>query len=274
MSVPAPGPSRTAVVTGASSGIGIELARQLAGRGWHVTLVARREQILNDVAAEIRAEGGEAETIVADLGDPASREALLAELARRGRTVAILANNAGGSTMGPIWEAEPAAELAMVRTNVEAVVHLCSALVPAMVREGSGLVINVASTAAFQPIPGQAGYAATKAFVLSYSQALHSEVGSRGVTVTALCPGPVETGFAEAAGFDPEQARKAIPDMMWLSAADVARAAIAGAFAGKRVVIPGRANAATAFFAQHSPRKLVLALLRRQHPAMKPDADK
>lgn len=269
MAAPQPAAGLTALVTGASSGIGTEFAQQLAAKGWHVTLVARRREKLESIAKGIVSGGGQADVVACDLADDDSRAALLEELASGSRQVAVLVNNAGSSTTGPIWSADVSAELGMVRADVEAVVHLCAALVPPMVERGSGVVLNVASTAAFQPIPGQAGYAAAKAFVLSYSQALHAELAGKGVSVTALCPGPVETGFADAAGFDPAVARKAMPDVMWESAADVAKAAIDGAFAGKRVVIPGWANAAGAVAAQHLPRRLLLAMLRRQHPAMK-----
>ena len=134
--------------------------------------------------------------IVADLADESSRTPIPTELERRGLSVNVLVNNAGFSTMGPVYRSDPAAEVALVRTDVEAVVHLCSLFLPGMVERRSGAVLNVASTAAFQPLPGQAAYGASKAFVLSYSHALRGELREPGVTVTVLCPGPVETGFA------------------------------------------------------------------------------
>ena len=126
-------------------------------------------------------------------------------------------NNAGFTTMGPVHESDPAEEVSMIRTDVEAVAHLCSAFLPGMVQRGRGAVLNVASTAAFQPLPGQAGYGGCKAFVLAYSHAVAEEVRKHGVTVTVLCPGPVETGFAEAMGLSDEEAAESLPKFMWLS---------------------------------------------------------
>ncbi len=148
---------------------------------------------------------------MADLTDEAARAAIATELEARSLAVNVLVNNAGFSTIGPVHRSDPASELAMVRTDVEAVVHLCSLFLPGMVERRSGVVLNVASTAAFQPLPGQAGYGASKAFVLSYSHALRGELRPTGVTVTVLCPGPVETGFAGAAGISDAEAAAALP---------------------------------------------------------------
>ena len=270
MALPTPGPDRTALVTGASSGIGVELARQLAARGHGVTLVARREDRLRSLADELASSAGvRTEVIAADLADSGSREGVVATLAERGLEVDILVNNAGFSTMGSVQRSEADREVAMVRTDVEAVVHLCSALIPGMVARGRGAVLNVASTAAFQPIPGQAGYAASKAFVLSYSRAIGQELKGTGVTVTTLCPGPVETGFAEAAGIGDDQAGESMPKFMWVSSPDVATAALDALAKGHPVVIPGAANRALAQVAHHAPRALILSVLARQHPALK-----
>jgi short-subunit dehydrogenase len=273
MALPVPGPDRTALVTGASSGIGVELARLLAARGHGVTLVARREDRLRALADELAtATGVRTEVIAADLTDAASREGVVRQLDERGLEVDILVNNAGFSTMGPVQRSDPDREVAMVRTDVEAVVHLCSIVVPGMVDRGRGAVLNVASTAAFQPIPGQAAYAASKAFVLSYSRAMGQELRGTGVTVTTLCPGPVETEFAEAAGIGDDQAGEALPKFMWVSAPDVAKAAVDGLDKGRPVVIPGAANRALAQVSHHTPRRLILPLLARQHPALKDGA--
>ena len=270
MALPLPATDRTALVTGASSGIGVELARQLAGRGHGVTLVARREGPLRELATELAATHGiRTEVVTADLSEPASRDALVAEVAGRGLEVDVLVNNAGFSTTGPVHRSDPASEVSMVRTDVEAVVHLCSAIVPGMVDRGRGAVLNVASTAAFQPLPGQAAYGGSKAFVLSYTQAMAQELKGTGVTATTLCPGPVETGFAEAAGFGDMEAGDGLPKVMWVSAEAVAAAGIDGLAKGKRVVIPGGANRVLAAFAQHAPRGLVLPVLARQHPALR-----
>jgi hypothetical protein len=257
-------------VTGASSGIGREIARLLAGRGLGVTLVARREDRLRELADELSAGHRiRAEVVAADLTDEASRDGVATELASRGLTVDVLVNNAGFSTVGPVAASDPAREIAMIRTNVEAVVHLCSLFVPGMVTAGSGAVLNVASTAAFQPIPGQAGYAATKSFVLSYSQALRTEVRPRGVSVTVLCPGPVDTEFGEAAGFSADEVAEApLPKIMWVPATEVALAAVDGLDKGRAVVIPGAANRISASAAYLTPRRLLLPILAKQHPGL------
>jgi short-subunit dehydrogenase len=270
MALPTPAPDRTALVTGASSGIGVELARRLAEQGHGVTLVARREGPLQELAGELAgAHGIRAEVIPTDLADDSSRDALVAELGRRGLEVHILVNNAGFSTMGPVHRSDASREVLMVRTDVEAVVHLCSALVPGMVQRGTGAVLNVASTAAFQPLPGQAAYGGSKAFVLSYTQSLAQELKGTGVTATALCPGPVETGFAAAAGIGEDEAGESLPRIMWVSAEDVAKSGLDALAKGKRVAIPGTANRVLAVVAAHTPRALVLPVLARQHPALR-----
>ena len=270
MSLPNPKENTTALVTGASSGIGAEIARELARRGHGVTLVARREDRLKLLADELSsAHQVRAEVIAADLTDADSRAELPAQLDARGLTPDILVNNAGFTTMGPVHTSERLMELAMVRTNVEAVVELCSLFVPGMATRHRGAVLNTASTAAFQPLPGQAGYGASKAFVLSYSRALGAELRGSGVTVTALCPGPVETGFAEASGLTDDEASEALPRFMWVSAPDVAKAAVAALAAGRPVVIPGTANRAAAGFAHMAPKSLLLPMLAQRHPAMR-----
>ncbi len=269
MALPTPAPDRTCLVTGASSGIGVELATQLAERGHGVTLVARREDRLKALAEDLIARTGvRAEVLTADLTDEGARNELVEAVAGRGLTVDVLVNNAGLSTMGPVATSVAADELRMVRTDVEAVVHLCSSFVPGMAERGRGAVLNVASMAAFQPLPGQAGYGASKSFVLSYSLAMAEELRKQGIQVTALCPGPVETEFAAAAGLDEAAAGKALPRIMWVSAADVARAGIEGLARGRDVVVPGRANQVASVLPRLVPRKVLLPILARQHPAL------
>jgi short-subunit dehydrogenase len=171
--------------------------------------------------------------------------------------------------MGPVHRSDPDREVAMVRTDVEAVAHLCSLFVPGMVERRRGAVLNVASTAAFQPIPGQAGYAGSKAFVLAYTQSLAVELRGTGVTATTLCPGPVDTGFGEAAGLTHDEAEGALPKFMWVSAEGVAAAAISAMAKGRAVVIPGMPNRVLARLSYLTPRALLLPILARQHPAMK-----
>jgi hypothetical protein len=272
MPLPTPKENTTAVVTGASSGIGAEIARELARRGHGVTLVARREDRLKTLADELVVDHKiRAEVIAADLTDADSRGDLPGKIEARGLTVDILVNNAGFTTMGPVARADRAAELAMIRTDVEAVVDLCTLFVPSMVTRQRGAVLNTASTAAFQPLPGQAGYGASKAFVLSYGRALGAELRGSGVTVTTLCPGPVETGFAESAGLTDAEASESLPKFMWVPAADVAKAAVEGMATGRPVVIPGAANRAGAAFAHLVPKALLLPMMAQRHPALKPD---
>jgi uncharacterized protein len=269
VTLPAPNPDRTCLVTGASSGIGASIADLLAARGLGVTLVARSRDKLQELAGELtRRYGIRAEVVVADLADEGSRDSIVAELEARSLSVNVLVNNAGFSTMGPVHLSDPGRELAMVRTDVEAVVHLCSLFLPGMVERRSGSVLNVASTAAFQPLPGQAAYGASKAFVLSYSHALRGEMSGKGVTVTVLCPGPVETGFVAAAGITQEQAAGAAPKMLWVEVGEVARAAVAGLDAGRAVVIPGAANRIGAAAGWLAPRSVVVPMLARRHPAL------
>jgi uncharacterized protein len=266
MSLPPPGPDRCAVVTGASSGIGAEIARELCRRGHQVVLVARSESKLADLAAEI---GERAHLLVTDLSDRDARAGLADRITALGLVPDILVNNAGLSTLGPVHRSDPAAETNLLEIDVVAVGDLCSRFLPGMVERGRGAVLNVASTAAFQPLPGQAAYGGAKAFVLSYTQSLSGELAGTGVTVTALCPGPVETGFNAVAGFDDEEAHDALPSIMWLSAADVARAAVDGMDRGRVVVIPGMANRAGAALARLAPRRLLVPILARNHPGLR-----
>lgn len=263
MSLPPPSPTSTAVVTGASSGIGADLARELARRGYTVTLVARSEDRLRAVAAELPTR---AEVIPCDVADAEARAALLPEIESRGLTVAILVNNAGLSTVGPASGDDPAAEVNVIRVNCEAVVDLTTRALPGMLERRAGGILTTASTAAFQPLPGQAVYAATKAMVLSYVQAVRAEVAGRGVHVTALCPGPVHTGFAAAAGVSDHEFEGSLPSFMFLDSPDVARAGLDGLARNRGVVIPGVANAVGARLATYTPRRLLLPLLARQHP--------
>jgi short-subunit dehydrogenase len=255
MALPAPSPSSTALITGASSGIGEAFARQLAARGYGVFLVARREERLRELAAAVNGEYGvRAEFAAADLADPAERDKLPGLVAERGLDVAILVNNAGFTTVGDVHE-NPERQLGMIRVNVEALVDLTTKWLPGMTQRGTGAVINVASVAGFQPIPVQSVYAATKAFVLHFSEATAAELKGTGVTMTALCPGPVATEFVEAGGFKRDSMG---PSFIWSTAEDVAKAGIEGADKGKRVVIPGIGNRLSANFGRHGPRSVLL----------------
>lgn len=269
MSLPPPAADRTAVVTGASSGIGEAFARRLAARGHGVTLVARRADRLQALAAELTATGVRAEVVAADLTDRSVRAGLLDEITGRGLTPHLLINNAGLSTVGPVAASDPERELAMVELDVMAVVDLCSRFVPGMVERHGGGVINVASTAAFQPLPGQAGYAGSKAFVLSYTRSLGGELKGTGVTATTLCPGPVDTGFGEAAGFAKEDAENALPSFMWEDPVDVAECGLEALAKGRPVAIPGEANRIAAMVAHLAPKRLLVPILASRHPGLK-----
>ena len=262
MALPPPSDSSTALVTGASAGIGTELARELALRGQGVTLVARREERLRELAEELTAEHGiRAETIRCDLGDAAARDAMAAEIEERGLDVEVLVDNAGFGGFGSFVDLGRERQLDMVRLNVEAIVDLMGRYLPAMKSRGRGAVINIASVAAFQPLPDNAVYAATKAFVLSLGEATHTELRGTGVTVTTVCPGPVRTEFMDVA--DMPGAEETTPGFIWTTPEDVARQAVAGAEKGKRVVVPGLLSRATALTGQHSPRFLALPLAKQ-----------
>ena len=260
MSLPEPSSGSTAVVTGASSGIGEAIARELASRGHGVTLVARSEDKLRALADELSSEHGvRAEPVACDLTDPASRQRLADDVASRGLDVEILVNNAGFGTYAPFTESPREREVEQVRVNTEAVVDLTSRWLPGMCERGRGAVIVTSSTSAFQPLPGNATYAASKAFALSFAEALHREAGPKGVTVTALCPGPVKTGFQVASGAHDFAAT--LPKPLWRSPEKVAKAAVRGADRGKRVVVPGAPNRLLAAVGRFSPRPVVLRVM-------------
>ena len=188
-----------AVVTGASSGLGRGLAAGLADRGMSLVLTGRNEARLHEAAHQIgRASGVEVETVAADLSTPSGVSALLHHVGER--PIEVLVNNAGFGSYGPFVEADPDREAEEVALDVGAVVTLARAFLPGMLARRSGGILNVASTIAFQPAPYQAVYGASKAFVLSFSQALWAEARASGVAVTALCPGPTRTGFVDALG--------------------------------------------------------------------------
>jgi uncharacterized protein len=271
MSIPADGghsrprsdpPIPTCLVTGGSSGIGAAIARELHGRGRHVTLVARRREVVRATADEFSASGSGALALEVDLADQRSRQSLLDTVSNAGLYVDVLVNCAGFATSGPVAETDRARQLGLVRTNIEAVTDLCCALVPAMVERGHGHVLNVASTAAFHPVPLSASYAASKAFVLSYTEALHTELAGTGVSATALCPGPVRTPFADIAT-DGHADELRFPSIMWSSAEHVAGVAVDAMLDGRRVLTPGWANHLSATVASHLPHSLLLPALHR-----------
>jgi short-subunit dehydrogenase len=252
-------PTTTALVTGASSGIGVAIAGELARRGHALTLVARRADRLRELAAEIGEHGVRVEWISLDLTDASERDRLPAEIAARGQVVDLLVNNAGMGTIGLFHELPGAREVDLVRLNVEAMVALCSAFVPGMVERGSGGILNVASVSGFMPVPQQATYSASKAFVLTFTEALTLDLHGTGVTATALCPGPVKTEFAGII--------EGLPDRLFVDPARVAREAIDGLEHGRRTVVPGGGNKVNALVGRYTPRPVFLPLARRFWPS-------
>jgi len=252
---PAPAPAGTALVTGASSGLGAEFARALTAAGHGVTLVARREARLEALGAELRADHGvRAEVLPCDLTDPEARAGLPARLEALGLRVDVLVNNAGFATGGP-FEASPLEdELQQLRLLCEAPVDLARRFLPGMLARGEGAILNVTSTAGMLPLPYSAGYGAAKAQLLSFSEALHAEVRGRGVTVTAVCPPPVRTELFAKTDHPVER----VPDVAWLDAPEVVSAALDAARRGKRVVVPRPLARATAPLLRFAPRSLAL----------------
>jgi len=190
-----------ALITGASSGIGAEFARQLAARGMHLVLSARREQLLTQLAAELhQAHGTKTEIIVADLSNRQEPARLLQEIEKRGVTLELLVNNAGFGVVGEFEKTDTSRILEMIQVNVVALSELTLRVLPGMLSRGHGGVINVSSVAAFQPVGYMGAYAATKTYVLHFSEALWAELRERGVTVTTLCPGTTRTDFFKSSG--------------------------------------------------------------------------
>jgi hypothetical protein len=236
MSLPPPAPDSIALITGASSGIGEQFARQLAARGYRVALVARSEDRLARLAAEL---GGSdrAVAIGADLAIPEDRDRLASRLEEIGARVEVLVNSAGFGVYAPFAEAGREREIQQVRVLVEAVVDLMARYLPDMVGRGRGAIINLSSTAGFQPLPYNANYAAAKSHVLLLSEGVHAEVKDRGVTVTAVCPGPVPSGFQQSS--DAAYFAEKLPKFTFVSPERVARDALAAVERGRVSVIPG-----------------------------------
>ena len=239
-----------AVVTGASSGLGALFAEKLAQRGLPLVLAGRDEARLTEVRQRVQrlAPGIDVELVVGDLGSQAGVEALVAVL--NGRVIDVLVNNAGFGTYGRLSEVDADREHDLIAVNVDALVRLTHAVLPGMLARGHGRILNVASTIAFQPAPYQATYGASKAFVLSFSQALWAETRGSGVTVTALCPGPTRTGFVDA--LDADVSRTAIYRRL-ASPEPVVAAGLRALDRGRPVVVPGLRNWVMATAASLSP---------------------
>ncbi len=246
-----------ALVTGASSGIGADLAREFARHGHDLTLTARRIEPMEALATELRAAGAAVTVVVADLSKPGAAGALAAELDRRHLAVDVLVNNAGLGAGGPFHESDPARVAEMLQVNVVALTELTRALLPGMVGRGRGRVLLVASTAAFQPGPTMAVYCASKAFVLSFGEAIGYELRGTGVTVTTLCPGPTRTEFTDVAKTGTSVLFTG-PMANVMSSAEAARQGYRALAAGKRVHVAGFSNKMVAISGRFSPRALSL----------------
>lgn len=244
-------PRPATLITGASAGLGAEFARQCAARGDELVLVARRHDRLEALAAEL---GARAHVIEADLARPAAAERLLEGVAGLGLVVETLINNAGFGLVGRFAALAPGRQREMIDLNVGTLTDLARLCVASMIERRRGFILNVASTAAFQPGPGFAVYFATKAYVLSLSEALHQELKGSGVHVSALCPGPTATEFGEVAGMTSQRFAKLSAD-----AAAVVRAGLAGLERNKAVIVPGAMNKLSSQGARVIPR----ALMRR-----------
>lgn len=237
------------LITGASAGLGDEFARQFAKRGHRLVLAARRKDRLDALAAEL----GNARAVEIDLSASGAAAELIADIERNGETVDILINNAGFGLIGKFAELDAVREREMIDLNVGTLTELCRAVAPGMIERKSGGILNVASTAAFQPGPQMAVYFATKAFVLSLTEALHEELKPHGVRVTCLCPGPTRTEFGDVAGFG----GNGMFDRVAMESGAVVEAGLAGLDKNKAVVIPGLVNKVAANSTRFAPRSVV-----------------
>jgi uncharacterized protein len=254
----------TAVVTGASSGIGRAFAFELARRGYPVALVARRRHELDQVAGEMRACGGEAAVYPCDLAVSDERNGLVESLRGSGRRIDVLVQAAGLGTHGPFVALARQRELDQVRVMAEAIVDLCSAFAPDMARRRRGAILVVSSGLGAGPVPRTATYAATKAFCNSFGAALHEELRASNVAVTTVCPGPVRTPFFDVNG--PQPAERVIPRLFWRDPDAVARAGLRALGRNRRTVTPGvamRTALATSAFVPTALRLRVLHALFR-----------
>ena len=238
-----------ALVTGASAGLGVEFARQLSKRGHRLVLVARRKDRLEQLAKEL----GNARAVAIDLSKSDAAAKLMADVEANGEIVGLLVNNAGFGLIGRFAELDAKRERQMIDLNVGALTELCRAVAPAMIERKSGAILNVASTAAFQPGPKMAVYFATKAFVLSLTEALHEELKPHGIKVSCLCPGPTRTEFGDVAGFG----GNGLFDRVAMNAAEVVEIGLKGLDSNRAVVVTGWLNKIGAASTRFAPRSMV-----------------
>ncbi|WP_051950829.1 SDR family NAD(P)-dependent oxidoreductase [Actinacidiphila yeochonensis] len=248
-----------AVVTGASSGIGREMAGRLAARGHRLLLVARRKDRLDELAGQLRgAYRARVEVRACDLADRADRAELVEELAAL--EIGVLANNAGFTTCGYLADGDPRAEAAEVEVDVVAMHELTLAVLPGMLARRCGSILITGSTAGMQPVPGAATYAASKAFVNTFAESLHAELRGTGVSCTLLAPGPVRTEFMAVGGAAELEAKQW---MAWKTPRTVARAGLRAARRGRRIAVPGVVAKAQALAGRHVPHRVTFVVVRR-----------
>lgn len=252
-----------ALITGASGGIGYDLAKMAGADGRNLILVARSAEKLNALAVELRKnKNTEVVTIAVDLSDEKGVNKLLDEIASQNLKVEILVNNAGFGDFGDFSKADLSKNMEMIRLNIGALTQLTHAIMQQMLGSGKGRIMNVASTAAFLPGPGMAVYYASKAYVLSFSEALARELKGSGVTVTTLCPGPTDTSFATAAGLGKSLMHRMLPPA---TSAEVAKAGYKAMMKGKTIEIPGFMNKLTALTPRFTPRSIVRDMIYGIH---------
>ena len=257
---------KTVLITGASSGIGYELTKLFAQDRYNLVLVARNESKLQEIAAELTEKFGvSVKIMIKDLSLPASPGEIFQELQTEAIIVNVLVNNAGFATYGFFAETELQPEIKMMQLNVMTLTHLTKLFLKEMLAQKAGKILNIASTAAFQPGPLMAVYYATKAYVLSFSEALANELQGTGVTVTALCPGPTESGFQAKANME---SSKLVKGKQIMDAKTVALIGYRGLNSNKTVVIPGLKNKLLALSVRLTPRNLVTKLVRNMQKSV------
>jgi short-subunit dehydrogenase len=252
--------SKTVLITGGSKGIGFELAKLFAQDRYHIILVARKLDELEVAAMELRNNYGvEVRAVAKDLSNSTASEDIVRELQNDEIKIDVLVNNAGFGGYGNFWERDMQADIDMIEVNIASLVRLSRLLIPQMVKNGEGKILNVASTAAFQPGPLMAVYYATKAFVLSFSQAISNELKGTGVTVTALCPGPTSTNFDKRADLAGSMLFSSLAVM---SSESVAKIGYSALLKGKPIVVAGVRNKVFAFMTRFVPRSVATSFAR------------
>jgi short-subunit dehydrogenase len=253
-------PKKTALITGPSSGIGLELTKIFADRGFNLVLVSRNEKKLLEMAGELGSSFGVSVKVIAkDLSSASAAEEIFDEIQRHSVTIDVLVNNAGLGSYGPFAESDLAAQQEMMQVNMVSLTQLTRLFLPGMLHRGEGKILNVASTAGFQPGPLMAVYYATKAYVLLFSEALANELKGTGVTVSTLCPGPTTTGFQRRARM--EESRLVRGPLM--DARSVAQIGYDGLMKNKTIVVPGLMNKVGVFSLRLIPRKMVTRIVRK-----------